>query len=119
MDSVVCVLQKEDEQTGHKSWIYDGVDADKRVAVFRRMAVRTLQQDRIPEAVAQPEINAHRCVYISQHFFIGCVYRIFFHNAYLPQQEVFSLQFLQITVRRPAKANKKPRNCFGALCIHL
>jgi hypothetical protein len=46
------------------------------------MMIGAFKQDRIPEAVTKPQIDANRRKHIGQHSFTGGLYFNFFHTAF-------------------------------------
>ena len=50
------------------------------------MKVGALQQDRIPEPVAQPQVNTHRCMHIRQQLF-----KVGFYDDFLLHDQTYKM----------------------------
>jgi hypothetical protein len=48
------------------------------------MMVGTFQKNGIPEPVPQPQVDADRCIHISQYSFTGCIDFCSFHISLTP-----------------------------------
>jgi hypothetical protein len=84
----------------------DGIDANKRPAVFRSMMVGALKQNGIPKPIPQTEINSYRRIDVRKQFFTSRVNLYFLHD---PWQ---SLNYARLSRRRYSK-RKSPETLRG------